>query len=279
MTNLENVSDRDRELLTELIDFDPSSLAYDKGEMIMFQIISLKYEIALHWYVKLQWNSRHKIPFNKGLRNLYKKKGEVLVALSELVKQVSFAYGNFVVLDGYSCKICSSFEWFCALVMEMERRDLFGLRATSEKSNKTYDKRPKQRTYARERAYISQLSNISSDPDDVPIKFEASALFYKRCHELANKSDLFRRNYWNPYISALRAELSHEHSDQPVGFACGDRVKVQGEGRGRQTRSIQEPLWEPDKKIEFQKPDGVRTSGFITRPALKAKNIDILQGD
>lgn len=243
----------------ELIDFDLSTLASNKGEEITLQYVDISYVIALHWFIKLEWNSRHKIPFSRNITSLYKTKGIVLCNLFRLIERC-FSGMSLFYSKQIDCNISNPAEWFSAVIFESMLSDLDTMRSPK---NEIYKGRGKESTYALERALIKQIANI--DDPNIPSRYELTRLLYSECYKLANQYDLFRKNYWNPYIKSLRNDLNFRNNGKEwtIAYTCGDYMTKQN-GKGKGIITIKELLWSIENKSDFQKPYPVRTSGFIT---------------
>lgn len=136
------------------------------------------------------------------------------------------------------------------------------LNIVREPKNKIYGGRSKDSAYASERALINQIANIDSP---IPDGYELTRLLYSECYKLADQHDLFRKNYWNPYIKSLRNDLNYRQNSKEwtVARVYADRMTKQN-GKGRGVITVKELLWRIENKSDFQKPFSVSTSGFIT---------------
>lgn len=226
--------------LIEIIDFDiPSFFARTKGESLFLKQTQIGYTIAFHWLFKLKVKSHHKIPYNRQNTSTYKKKGESLFALLNLIEGC-FNMDKIVFPKIWNSKINHPIDWFACVIIELILYDLNFIR--EGKYNEVYPGRSKQSFFAYHRALINQLAD-PQPPIPIAAEYELINFLYQKCYDLANYSDLFRKNYWQPYITALRAELRFMR-DSPhwnVGFVECDRI-VKHHGKGKAKVSQREVL-------------------------------------
>lgn len=153
-----------------------------------------------------------------------------MYALFQLIERC-FSLKKIVYPTMWNGTIKHPVDWFVCVILESILYDLNFIR--EGEYTEVYPKRSKQSFYAHHRALINELADPQS-PIPIPNQYKLINLLYRECYDLANYSDVFRKDYWRPYIQALRAELKFM-SDCPawnVGFIESDRL-VSHRGKGK----------------------------------------------
>lgn len=156
----------------------------------------------LHHVVKLKWNETHTVPGKRNYVQAMKSEGLAFGRLLELCIQCHAMEGYKVA--GYP----DASEWFKQIGIEWVRNEiLFGL--TTDflhpiflASNIEYSKTTKG---DRQRQILRKL-RAGKNPCHPTLQTHIYHLM--TCSQLlADKSDVFRKDYWNPYLDAYAASI------------------------------------------------------------------------
>lgn len=219
-----------------------------KGLNIVAQYVDIEYLAGLEWFIKLEWDSRHKFTCGKPKQlKIYKPKGEVFSALLRLIERCLTFKGKFD-LPCLDVKIIDSPTWFYWVIHESRMFDVYDSLWGEE--TKSYQGRRKQGLFAAKRVFITKLNQLQNPiphPDTEPfieLKREATYWLYETAIALAEKYNQFRQNYWSPYVKALRSELNHKNSPEwKVGIPEVDGLILPLGGKGRGGKKIE--AWNP----------------------------------
>ena len=142
---------------------------------------------------------------------------------------------------------------FAIVLFEWIQRDIVGSVLNLDSSEslsrpKSYRGRKKQTAISQDRAFITMLERLDPSFLNYPFLGNATQELYCTAIEMSERFDQFRKQYWKPYIKALRNQLKHQSGKEwTVGHVELDKFKAQrGSGRGELSLTLEDWL----KKFE-----------------------------
>lgn len=208
-----------------------------------FDTITKYWKTARHWTIKTTWDSSWKVHENKK------------------VAQALLARGNLLTNYFKLCERCHSFQkvinsrvpysdagvWFAKIFIE-----LIGIEVDTvlnppkiyngniKKSLLDVDRQKSKMLRCRENPFKEYVLN-----KDDSLSFKAQGLHFliDASIELQDKSDVFKKDYWYPYLKSYSAYIADLSSPKwGVGYVdSSDKYWVQGgRGRGGNGRVLQE---------------------------------------
>jgi hypothetical protein len=199
-----------------------------EGQLALIWVEIRAWEAALHWVIKWEWRTKHKIPLKRSLAKRYEAKGRFLQQIFRL------------------CERCHTFQdavpsvkipyrhaayWFGVIYWEFLWNEVVEAFPAKElkkgmlKDNLIAERRAKFQGYKDRKNPISQHSPR-----------EATYKLFEVARELAEQSESFEENYWNKFVAAYKDETAQlDSSNYARIFVEEDgRAYVQsGKGRGR----------------------------------------------
>ncbi len=234
-------------VIAALFTYEPKLLSkLSKGQKTFAQYIWWQREIALHWLIKLEWNSRHQIPTTPKIKRLSKPKGEVLRRFFLLCERCH-------TLRGANLSYSQAADWFGLFFFEQTLQQIIG-GITDKRGPKA--NRPKQRLIRKQKKFIRKLKDLenpfllNNEKGEaykglmaLP-RLRASCDLIETAIGIVEQPDanIFRKKYWIPLISALEKEVeSWKSKDFGVLSIENYEAKLQvGQGRHK---VIVSPLW------------------------------------
>ncbi len=221
---------------------------HKEGCLIAADLIKSQYDISLHLLIKKDWLSKHRVPYPRARQKLYKPKAEVFSQLFKLIERC-LTWKKKVDLPGYQLTITDTPTWFSIVLFEWIKRDIAGSVLNLDSSESlsrpnSYRGRKKQTAMSQDRAFITMLERLDTSFLNYPFLGEATQEIYCTAIEMSERFDQFRKQYWKPYIKALRNELKHKSGkDWTVAHVELDKFKAQqGTGRGELSFTLEDWL-------------------------------------
>lgn len=184
--------------------------ALSPEQQTAIEVFSGKWLLFLHWVIKKKWISKHKVPISPKYVKFYEPKGEQLYRILEMCIQChSTPWGAH-----YS----NAAQWFSAIVATERGMEIDYVLNESEKAKgkegngKTKD----NRVYKNDMLYhhwevIKILQYAGNDVIKTPMKkpYSPNEMPHHYClieaaSDLARNSDIFKKQFWNPYLAAYR---------------------------------------------------------------------------
>ena len=225
---------------------------HKEGCLIVADLVKSQYDISLHLFIKKDWNSKHRVPYPRARQKLYQPKAEVFSHLFKLIERC-LSWKKNVYLPGYQLTITDTPTWFAIFLFEGIKREIVGSVLNLDSSEslsrpKSYRGRKKQTATSQNRAFITKLERLDNSFLNYPFLGDATKELYCTAIEMSERFDQFRKQYWKPYIKALRNQLKHQSGKEwTVGHVELDKFKAQrGSGRGELSLTLEDWL----KKFE-----------------------------
>lgn len=204
----------------------PTSEEKARASIKIFQ-----WEIALHFVVRSEWDSKHKIPYPKSVRQPLEPRGRLLIQwlkLCERCHTFQEAYGERVPYKHAGF-------WFGAIFWEQILLDLYPLFV--EQNTCVYNSNVKEAELSVERSRLAQMKKGKNPFEDEPIA-SATSLLVKFALHLSDASDQFFSRYWRPFLKQQSAHIEEMKSPRwGRTFAQKGRLYAQA-GRGKSTVSL-----------------------------------------
>lgn len=217
-----------------------------EGQLTLIWVGVRAWESALHWLIKWEWRSKHKIPLNRSLAKKYEAKGRLLQQIFRLCERChTFQDAVPAVKVPYP----NAAYWFGLVYWEYLWAEVAdALQAIEPKKNTLKDNVIVERK-AEALGYKNRENPLPGGSGR-----EATYKLFEVARELARQSDSFEENYWNKFIAAYKNETAQlDSSDYGRIFVGEDgRAYVQsGKGRGRVYMSPPVEWKEKLEKINF----------------------------
>ncbi len=203
---------------------EPFILIYDQTEAqeVNFTRVTTSFQITLHLVFKLKWCSKHKIPYNRNLVNVYKPYGELVFRYLELCIQCH------AMPTIASAHYKNASDWFVKLVREAQLNAFFS------------DDSPGKVQRLKERRNQLDLLREASNPFSSKSSPHLHRLI-EACRPLL-KSDRFDEDYWNPFLKAYSAWITmFESKEWTTSYQEDGKFYIRtGQGKGRQRLHLKE---------------------------------------
>lgn len=218
----------------------------NNGEIALILYRVRAWNIALHWVIKKEWNTKHKIPTKRCLAKGYESKGEFLRQILLLCERCHTLQKEVSIDIPYPNAAC----WFGLVFWELIISEMASA-VVPEQSTSPREKRvdsPKQNP-----AYRKKRIQIQEETDEVmqlqsnyqnPVKGDVegvTAIFklFEVAIALAEKPNVFREKYLKPLLNAWKAQIKvKEDSGMGLVIREDDKVYIQlGKGRGKRILS------------------------------------------
>lgn len=236
-----------------------------EGEMSLILLRVRAWEIALHWVIKMEWNTKHKIPAPSSIVKLYKPKGDSLRhillmcerchTMPELLPSGTVPYPHaaywfgLVFWELIMNEIASAFT-----LQERENQERIKQQLKVDPNNQALLKLEHQKTFRKKETVLQERTDevmLLQVRYENPLTEDSGMIATFRLMEaattLAQTSDVFRVKYWKPFLNSYKKETA-AMSKQDWGRATLDpednKAYVQvGQGKNRQKISVPEG-WE-----------------------------------
>lgn len=199
-----------------------------------------QWKIALHWFVRLKFDPKHKIPGKKIHRELMQPKGRLLVSLYELCIQSHPQLKRFL---GHVPPYIDGEIWFLAVCSDIQLQTISAVvnhwgvdDSPKGRSRKNANAKcsPKEAAHESERQVVRMLASEQNPWKDGDS--QALELLMDVAIALNKKSPAFEKQYWEPFRKAYSVWLRDRERNPNWGVAQkkgGDVLVSLGQGRGR----------------------------------------------
>jgi hypothetical protein len=237
------------------IDFIPPLLEQQKA--LPYVVRAAKYyaigrniyniQIALHWVIKLEWDSRYKIPEKRVVIEATKPIGVWLQSILHLCEKAHSAS----VLGGQATRYLNAANWFSAIVQEIWAFGIASFFAEILYPVADTEIEQRQRAISRDkkRLEIRLLHNTCSRIKalEKPVRYPLAQFaqfqdldttdlalgdLLAKAIDLAERSDQFRKQTFTPCVRAMRTMIDAFDSPKYISLEVdGNRVYEQGGSR------------------------------------------------
>lgn len=236
LNTIKNLSPKDKtDSLAEIIKFFPNAIVSRPGELsdsiekLLLQELII-HTVRLHLVLKIE-NKNHRIPFPRKIIKTLEKDGNYLHKIFNLCIAI---HGRQPFLE---CEISykNPFDWFYAINLELIRaaeQDILNLSEFEKPVHNGDKKRDKIRSF---NTYISELKRLDNKRFSKEDLNNPYILLLWTGIELAEKSDDFKTNYWEPLITSMR-ELSKDTDSSAMWqriFLINGVIMRQNKGRSK----------------------------------------------
>ncbi len=184
--------------------------------------VLLLWNLAIHWVIKLKWQSNYKIPYSRNLAQTIKPLGMLISTQLELCIQCH----SFLNPNPYS----TAAKWFVAIARESQYNSIF--RPINTGKTESLKKR---------REFIKYIANginpISEQFAPLEWRLIETALF-------SNLGDKFDKDYLQPFIKSYRKWLNTtKNPSWGAAIRQNDKLFLQnGQGKGKILLDFQQLL-------------------------------------
>jgi len=203
------------------------------GEKQFIEGVLQVWEVAAHWYIKLEWDSRYKIPFKQPIVRATKEHGLYLKALFRLCEVCHSR--QQAVLGDKALPYANAAEWFRDIYKELLKAAVIEI----------YHPSPIEPPKNQKKAYLKELrdfleeireGNITLDPKVMP----AFGMLLWLGSLLAENPSPFNREYFQPFLRSWSAMITKMDSPEFKRHWVEDgKLYVQmGQGRGKKCLTI-----------------------------------------
>lgn len=199
----------------------------DEGQFVLMKARVRTWEIALHWLIKWEWNGKHKIPAKLSIAKGYQAKGKVLQTifylcerchtLQDSVPEVVISYPNAA-------------HWFGLVFMEILWHEIQSAFYPTNEPKKA----AKKLAIIEERRELIKKHKDFENPLSADCSMESTYKLFEIAGKLAEKSPIFKRDYWDKFTQALEQE--NKQLDTPIFqrlFVEEGKAYIQNAGAGR----------------------------------------------
>lgn len=194
-------------------------------------------QAAIHWVIRLKWNSKHKVPGRRAFVTEVKPTGEWLKTLLNLCMEAQTLLG----LANRTVRFNDAAEWFTAIIQELlylgKQTVIVNLYPPA---NPDAAMQKVQASPAKKRSEIDLLNAACSGFKDLSRPTDgvgklAFADLVSTAKLLAEENDLFRKQVYMPFCAALRAMIAAMSGAKfaSLGFEDGQTFEQK---RGREKR-------------------------------------------
>jgi hypothetical protein len=214
-----------RYIINELLSYNSNFLKRKFTELnneASFKLLMLRvrsWEIALHWLIKKEWDTKHKILAKKSIVNGYEAKGELLRAIFLLCERCH-SYGE--VTSKISTEYPNAAHWFGKIFAEFIWHEF---KTINNIGSEKKGAKKKQILFER-REFIRKHGSLDNpkNPLNNNTAMQATYKLLECSCLLAKQSDVFRDRQWKGYIDALKNEV------QSLDTPEFSRIFFEGEG-------------------------------------------------
>lgn len=202
-----------------------------EGEVALILMRVRAWEIALHWVIKLEWNTKHKIPAPLSIVRGYKPKGAFLRNILRLCERchtmqealppgaVPYPHAAYwfglVFWDLMLNEIGSTFTLQEQEEQEREEQERIRQQIKLEQERNLDLELKKQKTFRKKETTLQErmvetmgLQVHYKNPLTEDSGMKATFCLFQAATALAQQSDVFRTGYWQPFLNSYKAETS-----------------------------------------------------------------------
>lgn len=214
----------------------PVMLPIPKQPVEIRQFLELNtytFQTALHWMIRLSWNSKHPIPGDRMMKTATQKTGEWLKHVRLLCQQCH----DFQRLGNVQTPYRDSTDWFKRIVME-----LF-VGSFSIISDYPYPGEAESGTSRKTKRHgINSMNAVCSRVNAFEYPCAKSNMFafsqlLTAAISMAESLDVFKQEYFRPFIKAWRAMISEIDQHWHSHFLDAEQLWRQ-DGRGRHRKNL-----------------------------------------
>jgi hypothetical protein len=230
----------------------------NEGELALIWHRVFAWEVALHWVIKKEWNTKYRIPTKRSLAEAYEPKGEFLRQMLLLCERCHAMQEEVPINIPYP----HAGFWFGLVFWNLIIREMVSAMTPEEQPKSVRNKRvalPKQNpTHRKKRIQIQaemdevmQLQTNYQNPLQENDE-RKTALFYlfEAASTLAQKSNIFHNHYWRPFLNAWKDQVKAKAKPE-MGLVVKENDKCYVQlGRGRGKRILYSP--ESFRKLFFE---------------------------
>lgn len=217
-----------------------------EGQLTLIWVRTQAWEMALHWLIKWEWHSKHKVPVSPSLARKYEAKGRVLHSLFLLCERCH-TLQDAVPQEKIDYRHAA--YWFGLVYWELiwfEVQDAI-------RSRPTHKGETKDAALAERRAFLKTLQDLEDNP--FPPEMEATHKLFAIASTLAGKSqsNVFKAKYWDVFLKAYRSESQQLRSEGYTRIFCEEGRTYAQLGRGKGRVEIKPPEhWKQElEKMNF----------------------------
>lgn len=232
----------------------PCSLS--PAEKKLLAMLEAEWLIVFHWVIKKKWLKKHKIPIKPKQAKLFEPKATYWYWVLELCIQLH----TFQKDSTYK----NAGDWYKELVNERRAINLESFDSIIELGDVENSKRAwlgeKQSVIEAEKRLIGALRQ-STNPFNAKSYPHHHSLF-KLALRLKNRSEQFRRDFWQPFLSAYSKWIESLRTNFASCHAVGANILVQ-QGRGKFVKRFEMPNCSNYKRpVFFIIPEPLEDKGF-----------------
>jgi hypothetical protein len=218
----------------------PSEPSEDK--LMNLWRVGIMLDIALHWVVRKELNTKHKIPYNRNLTKVLEPLGLLMTCYLRLCRK---AYENSKTR---TLPYQHAAGWFEAIYQEIWLNALDTTRYVGGKTRRLKERRDTLD------ALQEDTNPVDNNTSPHEYRLIETCLHLKE-HLCGEDIDVFEENYWKPYLRAYSAWITACDGSEwsTVRMENGKLLIQQGRGRGRPRIRIRTDFLErlPDEDFSF----------------------------
>lgn len=208
-------------------------------ELTEIRVRTLGYEIGLHWLIRWEWNSKHKIPTSAKLKKAYKPKGELLRSIYRVCVE---AHGMQDAAGGVQYRHAA--YWFGLIFWELILREVASVykpqAVETTRRARSASRMANNKAHRKEAALVPvreaiKLARSGISPFLPGKGMDSLADLFRVGLHLSEVSDRFRDRSWQPFLAQWEASAFTVPSspDWQRVYKQGDDLRIQaGKGRG-----------------------------------------------
>jgi hypothetical protein len=205
--------------------------------------VGIMLDIALHWVVRNELNTKHKIPHSRKLTKVIKPLGLLVTCYLRLCRK---AYENS---KAGTLPYQNAAGWFEAIYQEIWLNSLDTSLYVDGKTKKLKERRDTLHA-------LQEATNNPVDNNTSPHEYQLiEVCLHLKEHLCGEEIDVFEENYWKPYLRAYSAWITAFDGSEwsTVRMEDGNLLVQQGRGSGRPRIRIRTDFLErlPDENFSF----------------------------
>ncbi len=172
--------------------------------------------IGLHWLIKLEWNTKHKIPYPRKIWKDFKPYG---LYLQQLLRLCNAVFNNKIFIPNDCIPYSNGLDWFISIANESVNSLYKYLDDLIEQTNQIHDK------YDRKRALLNiHYENIRNLKDDESPFVNENGFSINKPYTLLIESAIaiknhrhnnkFSTDYYKPYLQAYKDWVDNYKASQ-----------------------------------------------------------------